>query len=140
MLGDLASDGEVSGLSPLTDVPLECRRLQNEKSPPLDLVLVVGSASVVGCFSSILQPNGTGSSSTTSFLSLIAVSHAVEPFDARYCDIGLLFASGTFFVNRTAVAMLLAIDVFENCMGGCNVKSGIIDWTRTSLGRSDKWV
>lgn len=102
-----------------------CLLPQKEKIPPLDLVAFDTSVtSADGCFSMILHPTGTTSSSIWIFRSLIAVSHAVEPFVARYCENGLFLARGRLLVRRIAVAMLFAVAVFVNCGGGCSIRSG----------------
>lgn len=60
----------------------DCRRPQKENNPPDFLSFAVSEAVAAGAFSTILQPTGT-SSSTTSFRSLTEISHAVEPLAAR---------------------------------------------------------
>ena len=80
-VGDCAGRSTESVLS---DGDFECFLPQNEKKlPPCLMPLDASGTFSTGCFSTILQPTGITSSSTSSFRRFTAVSQVVDPLVAR---------------------------------------------------------
>jgi hypothetical protein len=99
-------------------------RPQNDSNPPPIFLPLPASAACAGPSSTTLQPTGR-SSWTTSGRDLTDVSHAVDPFEAISCDIGLRRARGTCLLSRIDSAIDLAVNDLPNgIIGGRVIPSG----------------
>lgn len=136
--GDADIDGVRIGDSGLSGfVSKVLFRPQNDNNPPPVFFPFPVSATpcVTASFppSTTRQPTGK-SSCTTSQRDLTDVSHAVEPFDAISCDIGLSRVTGRCLLTRIDSAMCLAVKVLPNgIVGGRVISSGTMRATREGL-------
>jgi hypothetical protein len=114
---EIACTGEIDLSRLVSTVALATAfRPQNDNKPPPTFLPLPASAACPGLslsLSTTRQPTGE-SSWTTSGRDLIDVSHAVEPFEAMSCDMGLNRVRGTYLLSRIDSAMDLAANVLPN--------------------------
>jgi hypothetical protein len=139
---EAASTGDIDP-STLTSMGVVATALRpkNDNKPALVFFALVALAVCVAVslsVSSTRQPTGK-SSWTTSGRDLMDVSHAVEPFEAMSCDIGLSRVSGTCLLSRIHSAMDLAVnDLPKGTIGGRVISSGATRFIRESLSTSSE--
>jgi hypothetical protein len=111
-------------------------RPQNDNKPPpifFPLPASADCASASLSFSTTFQPTGK-SSWTTSGRDFTDVSHAVDPFEAMSCDMGLSRVRWMCLLSRIDSAMDLAVNDLPNGIaGGGVISSGAIRFMSAML-------